>query len=106
MLGNMNTLGVIVLAVGAGLFVFGMVIIGIGEKNSIFLGLLYLFLCLIPVLNIISLVIILKRAVRDLKRNSYQVRILGVRKRMVPEAKVGYPCVSTIAVVIKIVPLW
>jgi uncharacterized membrane protein HdeD (DUF308 family) len=73
-------IGIIFFAAGAWQFVFGIISIGIGEKNSILLGLLYLFLCVIPVINIISLIIILKRAAYDLRKNSYQIRMYGVRK--------------------------
>jgi ABC-type phosphate transport system permease subunit len=70
----------ILTAVGAGLCGFGIVIIGIGEKNSILLGLFYLLLCLIPIVNVIALAVILKRVAGDLRRNSYQVSIWGVTK--------------------------
>ncbi|MGD8912610.1 MAG: hypothetical protein PVI97_11110 [Candidatus Thiodiazotropha sp.] len=75
-----HVIGAVFFAAGAWQFVFGIISIGIGEKNSVLLGLLYLCLCIIPIFNIISLIVILKRAANGLKDNSYQIRVYGVRK--------------------------
>ena len=75
-----NMAAAIFIAVSAGVFVFGIIVIGIGEKNSILLGLTYLLLCAIPVLNIAMLAVILKRAARDLKTNAYQIKVWGPQK--------------------------
>jgi hypothetical protein len=91
--GDENIMGIILFVGGAGLFVFGIISIGIGEKNSITLGLLYLILSLIPILNCVSLAIILKRAALDLRKNSYQVKLWGVKRLIVQDAKSTQPSV-------------
>jgi hypothetical protein len=75
-----NLVAAIFIVVSAGVFVFGIIVIGIGEKNSILLGLTYLLFCAIPVFNVAVLAVILKRAARNLKTNSYQIKIWGPQK--------------------------
>jgi membrane protein implicated in regulation of membrane protease activity len=79
--GNLYLAGAILAFAGGGLLVFGIVIIGIGERNSVLLGLIYLLFCMIPIIGIISLVIILKRAADKLNDNSYEIKIWGAHKK-------------------------
>lgn len=75
-----NLAAMVFVVAGVGVFAFGVILVGIGEKNSILLGLIYLLFCAVPVLNIALLAVILKRAARDLKANSYQIKAWGPQK--------------------------
>jgi lipopolysaccharide export LptBFGC system permease protein LptF len=75
-----NMAAMVLVVVGAGVFAFGVILIGIGEKNSILLGLTYLLFCAIPILNIALLAVILKRAARVLKTNAYKIKVWGPQK--------------------------